>query len=101
MRIRQNVLDGNPVIVAIQPRALVHVLDLLSTLLAGPLAPAQGLDSGLDPLKPRKRSLSGQVEIHLLEDDGQMQHRPSYGGVLVDGLPEADDLDIVIPQPAQ
>ena len=65
------------------------------------LAPAQVLASGLDPLKPRKRSLSGQVELHFREDDSQMQHRPPHGAVLVDGLPEAADLDLVLPQPSQ
>ena len=38
---------------------------------------------------------------HLREDDGQVQHRPPHGAVLVNGLPEADDFDAVLPQPDQ
>ena len=52
-------------------------------------------------LQPRQRPLPGQVALHLREDDGQVQHRPAHGAVLVNGLTEADDFDLVLPQPAQ
>ena len=38
---------------------------------------------------------------HLRKDDGQVQHRPPHGAVLVNGLPEADDFHTVLPQPYQ
>ena len=56
---------------------------------------------GFYPLQPLQRSLPGQVALHIREYYGQMQHRPSQGAVLVDGLSEADDFDAILSQPAQ
>ena len=47
-----------------------------------------------------QRPLPGKVALHLREDDDQVQHRPAHGAILIDGLPQADDLDLVLPQPA-
>ena len=96
---------GNPVIVAMRPHESLwrcRMFWISSTRFRlTPLAPPEVLAGDFDPLQPRQRPLPGQVALRLREDDGQMQHDPPRGAVLVDGLPEADDLDMVIPQPAQ
>ena len=105
VQIRRMLLEGNPVIVAMRPHERpsrsAHVLYLLGPLPADPLAPTEVLSGVLYPLQPRQRPLPGQVALHLREDDGQVQHRPPHGAVLIDGFPEADDLDLVLPQPSQ
>ena len=43
----------------------------------------------------------GAVGVQLRVGDGQVQHRAPRGIVLVNGLPEADDFDVVLPQSVQ
>ena len=81
--------------------ALAHVMYLLGPLPADTLALTQRLSGGFDPLQARQRSFPGQVPLHLCEDDGQVQHSPHHGAVLIDGLPETDHLDLVLSQPAK
>ena len=104
MQTRRMLLEGSPVIVAMRPHERPSRWRMLcissARLRLTPFAPTEVLAGGLVPLKPRQRSLPSQVALHLREDDGQVQHRPSHGAVLVDGLPEADDFDLFLPQPA-
>ena len=81
--------------------ALAHVLNLLGPLPANPLAPAEVLACGLYQLQPRQRPFPGHVPLHLCEYDGQVQCGPPRYAVPIDGFPEADDLDYVLPQPSQ
>ena len=102
MQIRRMLLDGNLVIVAMRPHESpwrCRMFWISSTRFR--MTPLRRPKCLPVALIPSSRPLPGQVALHLREDDGQVQHRPVHGAVLVDGLPEADDLDLVLPQPAQ
>ena len=100
MQIRRMLLEGSPVIVAMRPHESPSRWRMFCFSSARfrltPLRRPRCLPVALT----RQRSLPGQVALHLREYDGQVQHRPPHGTVLVDGLPEADDFDLVLPQPS-
>ena len=82
VHIRRMLLEGSPVIVAMRPherpsRRRICCISSARFRLT-PLAPAEVLAGGFDPLQPRQRSLPDQVALHLREDDGQVQHRPPH-----------------------
>ena len=97
MQIRRMLLEGSPVIVAMRPHESPSRWRMFCISSARfrltPLRRPRCLPVALDPLQPRQRTLPGKVTLHLREDDGQAQRRPAHGAVIVDGLPEADDLD--------
>ena len=82
VHIRRMLLEGSPVIVAMRPherpsRRRICCISSARFRLT-PLAPAEVLAGGFDPLQPRQRSFPDQVALHLREDDGQVQHRPPH-----------------------
>ena len=105
MHIRRMLLEGSPVIVAMRPqerpsRRRMFCISSAHFRLT-PLRRPMCLPVASTRSSPASRPLPGQVPLHLREDDGQVQQRPPHGAVLVDGLPEADNLYSFLPQPAQ
>ena len=105
VQIRRMLLEGNPVIVAMRPHERPSRWRMFCISSARfrltPLRRPRCLPVALtrsSPASVRSRARSRSISAKTM---ARVQHRPPHGAVLVNGLPEADDFDALLAQPAQ